>query len=188
MQLTSAVVAKAMPYLMGGSLIVGLALGGWLGWSLQGGKVARAKAEVAELEARIERGRAAAAAAAREAELTIGALSTDLAHARRLREVEYVEVVREIEKVSSRERQCLGPATRGVLHRSDRAAVESEDPRQPARASPGPAADPGGPAGASEQAVALWIEAARNQYRGLQRRFHAVSDAVRALPCVEVVP
>src|SRR5690606_3718306 len=115
--LIASLIAKVgLRYLFPAVLLIGLAAGGWIGWKLQAGRVASAKADIAELEGRIETGRLAAAASAKHAELIISALQTDLAQAWRMREVERVEIVREIKSVSSPDRVCLGPDARRVLH------------------------------------------------------------------------
>lgn len=187
--LETATTRAALPWLIGGALLIGAAGGGWLGWTLQGGRVARAEAKVVAMQARLDAASTQAKADATEARLKIEALSTDLAHSWKLRQVERVEVIREIERVSSRDRRCLSAGTRGVLQRaSGAAAAEGEGAGKPSGAAAGPAADPGGHAGASEQAVALWMNAAQRQYQDLKHHFITVSDAMRALPCVEVVP
>lgn len=180
-----------LPYLLALAAAAGIALGGWGAWWYQGTRIDelrlsnlrfRAAAQVAEQLEQRKRERA---------EATIAGLSTDLAQSYRMRQEVRDETEKEIIHVASPRAVCLAPATRRVL--DDRASggrsTESSDPRVALGVAATTTPDPGGPAvGASEQAVALWMTAALEQYMRLRDQHATLANAVRALPCVEVDP
>ncbi|MBX3704003.1 MAG: hypothetical protein KF822_09535 [Steroidobacteraceae bacterium] len=180
-----------LSYLAGAAFAAGITLGGTAAWWYQGTRIDelqlsnlrfRAAAEVSEQIERRKR---------EQAEATVAALTTDLAQAYRMRQEVHDETVKEITAVASPRAQCLAPATRGVLNRraGGGRAAEGPDPRVALGVAPAPASDPSGPAaGASEQAVALWMTAALDQYVRLRDQHAALAKVVRALPCVEIVP
>lgn len=156
------------------------------GWYLQSVETGRAKNEVEQLQGAARLAKALAEGAARTAEGTIAGLQSDLAASHRMQRIEYVEVEKQIEAVASPARQCLSPSTVRVLRGAHRPAAEGEGPREPLGSGLRLAPDPGG-SGASEKAVADWMNAALDQYKALQKLNRTLVQTIRSLPCVEVV-
>jgi hypothetical protein len=169
-----------------GGLLVGAAGMGWF----QQTRIDALKVEAREAAVSSEERRQTAQRAADAASATVAGLSTDLAAAHRLQRVVEIEVEKEIVRVASPARACLGPAAVSVLQRSDsRPPRASQSASQPAGAGLRPPADPDG--SASEAAVARWMSACRSAYWSLMDRDEAKTDVLRSLEragLITVVP
>ncbi len=185
----------ALQYIIAAAVAGGIVLGGAAGGAIayaerQGRHLAETRLETltiqvanAELEAR---GKAEAA------QLSIDALTTDLAHSWRHRETVHVETVREVAPAASASHVCLSPRVAHGLRRAQ-ARLDAN------RADPGIAAQDGADAasgadrsagrshGASERGIALWAAAVMRQYADLRERHRALVAAVVRVPGVEVV-
>jgi hypothetical protein len=175
-----------LPWLLLGTLTAGVTGGSWAAWKIQGGRLATEQAAHSKLKERQALVEYLNAAARAQAKLDLSALSTDLAHSRKQREIVTVEVVRvEYEKVASPTRACLSPDTRRVLFRpGDRAPAGDRGAAKPAGAAvPVPAG--GAPTGfVSELAMSRYIEqieaafvANRDAFRGPVGVIHALERA-----------
>lgn len=176
------------PYalVLSGGLLIGAASAAWV----QQIRIDEMKVDARERDVQAREAAAEALRDADAASAKIAGLSTDLAAAWRHQRVVEVEVIKEIERVTSPSRACLGPAAVRVLQRADvRPAGAGESAGEPAQAVPGPAADPG--RSTSERAVTTWIDAVQRQYRDLQREDAAKAEVIRELEragLVVVVP
>jgi hypothetical protein len=180
-------VAWLAPYLLWIAFGAGLVVAaGPLLW-FHGVRIESKDLEIERLTAAISLAKQQADAKAAAAQLQIDAIVSAADLAALSRRTEYVEIVREVKAVTSPDRQCLGPAAVRVLRRAeDRRDAARPDPGVAPDPGPGPAPDSGGP-GASEQAVAQWMAAVRDQYVTVRDRHRDLAAAVRRLPCVEVV-
>lgn len=177
-----------LPYLPGVALAVGVVVGGASAWYVRGVEVGRLELQIERLEASIRLAGALAESDARRAEATIAGLQSDLARSRNEGERVYVEVEKQIAAVASSTRACLQPRTVSVLRSAQGGQpAEGEGAREPLGTGLRLAPDPGG-SGASEKAVADWMNAALAQYKALQARNRALVEVIQTSPCHEVVP
>ena len=210
--LFSRLVAAIAPYLIWIALVGGIAVGGSVvGW-IQSVRIERRDVRIQGLEQTAEWARTKAEADASLAEATISGLTSDLAAAHRMQRIEYVETIKEIERVASGTNQCLSADTLSVLRGAqDRGDAKGSNSRVPPRPGTGFAPDSSGSVtgsassggggdsastgggsaassgGASEKAIANWMASALQQYKSLQRRNVALAETIRGLPCVEIV-
>lgn len=179
-----AVLAPLIPYALAvaGGIAIGAAGAGYV----QQARIDALKVEAREQAVEARERAADARRQADEASAQIAGLSTDLAQAYRHQRTIHVETIREIERVASRDRQCLGSAAISVLRRADvRSAGAGDGAGEPAQAGPGSAPDPG--RSASEAAIAGWMSAALTQYGGLRDQNRALAAAIRRLEAAGLV-
>lgn len=182
--------AAIEPYVLAivaaGGILIGAAGAGWY----QQTRVAHRDNTIARMQNEATAAGLEATRMANEASAQIASLSTDLAAAYRHQRVVEVEVIREIDRVASPARACLGPAAVSVLQRSDsRPPRAGQSAGQPAGAGLRPPANTDG--SASEAAVARWMNACRSAYWSLMDRDEAKIDVLRSLEragLITVVP
>lgn len=176
-----------VPYLIAGALVAGLASGAGAAWWVQGNRLEAAKLAHERLVASVQLARQQAENDAARAQIVADALTTDLAQSYKFRRIERVEVVKEVTRVTSSDRQCLSPVAVSVLRRAESGGNrEGEDKSESSGAGGRPPADASGPA-ASERAVAIWMDRVRDQYVDVRDRHRTLSSIVAALPCVKIV-
>lgn len=180
-----------LPWLMLACVTTGAAGGAWGAWAIQGGRLATEQAAHAKLKDRVLLIEILNKAVREQAQADISALSTDLAHSRKQREIQTVEIVREIPSVASPTRQCASAAAISVLRRpDDRPAAQDQGaariPRNPVS---GPAA--AAPAGfVSELAVIQHLDTIRDNFLANREAHRGAIGSLRAAEragCVEFV-
>lgn len=166
-----------------GGLAIGGAGGGLAYWS-QGLLLKSARSELAGLKAEVAIASREARSKADAAQLMIDALSTDLAHSRKQRQIEYVHIETQIVRHTSATAVALGP--RAVRLLNDMPGTGAN----PARADPGRAAGPGAaPAAysggsASERVLTTYVHQVKNEYLLLHDKHARLVKAVCTIPNV----
>ncbi len=166
-----------------GGLALGGAGGGLAYWS-QGLLLKSARSELAGLQSEVGIANRKAKAEADAAQLMIDALSSDLAHSRKQRQIEYVHIETEIVRHTSATAVALGPRAVRLLNGmpGTGAAPARADPGRTAGDGPAPAANPGG--SASERALTGYVHQVKHQYLMLHDKHTRLVQAVCTIPNV----
>jgi hypothetical protein len=171
---------------------LGVATGGTIAaWKYQGTKITKLEGEKVALETAVRIAGEQAEKVRADAQFKVEQLTLKHDREQTERDESYEQSIKALREAASPTRMCLSGPVVGLLNDGPgrRPARKNKDPREALGLTPGPAADPNGPAGpgVSERAVADYLGLVKNQYMGVKNQVRTLAGLVRECPQYEVV-